>query len=78
MTNAVLQFKKPGTLGPTAAKVEAQHQQVFRQARIAVMSAMETGNFDRARIVLDEFTIVFPEAGESLRLDVVESYNIQL
>lgn len=78
MTNAVLQFKKPNTLGLTTLKAEAEHQQVFRQARIAVMAAMETGNFDRARIVLDEFTHVFPEAGEALRLDVVESYNIQL
>jgi len=78
MTNAVLQFKKPNTLGLTALKVEAENQQVFRQARIAVMAAMETGNFDRARIVLDEFTQVFPEAGEALRLDVIEAFNLSL
>jgi len=78
MTNAVLQFKKPNPLGLTALAEEAQTQQVFRQARIAVMAAMETGNFDRAREVLVEFTAVFPEAGESLRNDVIESYNINL
>ncbi len=78
MSNVVMQFKKSNTLGRTVLAAEAQTLHITRQARIAVMSAMETGNFDRARTVLTEFEHEFPEAGESLRLDVVESYNIQL
>lgn len=52
--------------------------QVKREGKIAVMAAMETGNFDRARMLLTEIKAELPEFGEALELDVVEAYGLTL
>lgn len=52
--------------------------EVQRQARRSTFAAMETGNFDRARTIITEVAEYLPEFAESLRQDVVESYNLSL
>lgn len=51
---------------------------VIREARVAVMAAMETGNFDRARMLLTEIEDQLPEFAEHLKLDIIEAYGITL
>lgn len=52
--------------------------QVQREGKIAVMAAMETGNFDRARMLLTEIKAELPEFGEALELDIIEAYGLTL
>lgn len=68
--------RKPGKSNPAAAtQLTAK---VIREARVAVMAAMETGNFDRARMLLTEIEDQLPEFAEHLKLDIIEAYGITL
>jgi hypothetical protein len=54
-------------------------QQAHRNMRMAIMAAMETGNAERARTLLNEYGgVASPEASTELRHDVVASYGIDL
>ena len=54
-------------------------QDAHRSAHTAIFAAMETGNAEKARTILREYssTVEFEVANE-LRHDVVESYGIDL
>ena len=68
--------RQPGKSRPAAAtQLTAK---VIREARVAVMAAMETGNFDRARILLAEIEDQLPEFAEHLKLDIIEAYGLTL
>lgn len=67
---------QPGKSSPAAAtQLTAK---VIREARVAVMAAMETGNFDRARTLLTEIEDQLPEFAEHLKLDIIEAYGLTL
>lgn len=67
--------RKPGKSSAPTTKLTAK---VIREARVAVMAAMETGNFDKARILLTEIEDQLPEFAEHLKLDIIEAYGITL
>jgi hypothetical protein len=52
----------------------AMHKDVRRN----VMACMETGNFDQARIVLDEYTDEWPTQAAALKLDLIAAYGTNL
>lgn len=45
-----------------------------RDARFAVMAAMECGDYSRADTLLTEYESVYPEAGHMLREEVRDAY----
>lgn len=47
---------------------------LIRDARFAVMAAMECGDYSRAETLLTEYEAVYPEAGAMLRDEVNEAY----
>lgn len=49
-----------------------------REVRQRVMAAMETGNHDDARTVLEEVADIDPTFHIELQLDVLDSYGILL
>ncbi|QDH84583.1 hypothetical protein Axy21_028 [Achromobacter phage vB_AxyP_19-32_Axy21] len=51
---------------------------IRREARIAIMAAMETGNHDRARTILAELRNVRGDIAKELELDVIQAYGITL
>lgn len=78
MSQVVFKYdaRQPGKSRPAAAtQLTAK---VIRESRVAVMAAMETGNFDRARILLAEIEDQLPEFAEHLKLDIVEAYGLTL
>lgn len=52
----------------------AMHKDVRRN----VMACMETGNFDQARTVLEEYTEEWPTEAAALKLDLIASYGTAL
>ncbi len=52
--------------------------EVARQARRTIFASMETGNFDRARLILTELRAVLPEVASSIDIELVEAYNLTL
>ena len=67
--------RQPGKSIAPAIQLTAK---VIREARVAVMAAMETGNFDRARMLLTEIEDQLPEFAEHLKLDIIEAYGLTL
>lgn len=61
-----------------------QSQQLYRNVRKDIFASMETGNFDRARLVLEEYqhTVQNDPATddytEDLRTEIVEAYAVSL
>lgn len=79
MSQVVFTFdaRKPGKSSTRAASTQLTAK-VIREARVAVMAAMETGNFDRARMLLTEIEDQLPEFAEHLKLDIIEAYGLTL
>lgn len=51
---------------------------VHKDVRVRIFAAMETGNFDEARVVLEEYTEVWPEQAAALRNDLIPAYGLAL
>lgn len=47
-------------------------------ARSYIMAAMECNDVSRATTLLTEYTAVYPDAGEQLRAEVLEAYEVDL
>lgn len=56
----------------------ADKKALYREIRIGVLSAMETGNHDRARTIIQEFLVVDKPSAEALQADVQEAYGIRI
>lgn len=70
--NAPAPVQNPKTLD------EATHLVTYKTASRAVFAAMETGNFDRAREVLETLEDVYPEGAASLKLELIDAYNLSI
>mgnify|MGYP001421934310 CR=1 FL=1 len=59
-------------------------QQLYHNVRKDIFASMETGNFDRARLVLEEYrdTVqndpALDDYTEDLRTEIVEAYAVSL
>lgn len=59
-------------------------QELYRRVRKDIFACMETGNFDRARLVLEEYqdTVrsnpALDDYTEDLRTEVIEAYAVSL
>ena len=62
----------------------APSQQLYRNVRKDIFASMETGNFDRARLVLEEYQYTvqndpaLDDYTEDLRTEIVEAYAVSL
>lgn len=56
-----------------ADATEAMHKDVRRR----VLACMETGNFDQAATVLDEYADAWPQEAAALRVDLIASYGLR-
>lgn len=59
-------------------RLQSEARSVHSEVKLSVLAAMETGNHDRARTLLDEYDEVDAKAADALRLDVVASYGVTL
>lgn len=59
-------------------------QSLFTQVRRDIMASMETGNMDRARLVLNEYTAAVQDSAtivdmsEDLRTDIIAAYGVAI
>lgn len=59
-------------------------QELYRKVRKDIFASMETGNFDRARLVLEEYqhTVqndpAIEDYTEDLRTEIIEAYAVSL
>lgn len=51
---------------------------VHKDVRIRIFAAIETGNFDEARMILEEYTEVWPQQAHALRNDLIPAYGLTL
>ena len=63
---------------------ESQSDTLFNKVRRDVFASMETGNFDRARLVLVEYAEVaknrpgIEDRSEDLKADVIAAYGVSI
>ena len=75
----ILKFKNaPAPVQNPKTHDEATQLVTYKAASQAAFAAMETGNFDRAREVLETLEDVYPEGAVSLKLELIDAYNLSI
>lgn len=57
---------------------ETDGMRLHKEVKRAVVAAVETGNFDRARTLLIEYKEEQPDLAEGLRIELVAAYGTSL
>lgn len=53
-------------------------QAMHKEVRLRIEASIETGNFDHARTVLEEYEAEWPAEAAALRHDLIPAYGLTL
>jgi hypothetical protein len=57
---------------------ETESMRMHKEMKRGVVAAVETGNFDRARLLLTEYQDIAPDLAEGLRMEIIHAYGTSL